>query len=331
MVKSAITTRVEALFLLGSRLKPAEAAGVREHVTSALASALDRETDREARERLMRALASVAGRMEPGPGARTLVECLAREKDFEARDTLTRALVFVSRRMSSTESDRLLTSALEREKVDEVRITLADAISTRIGSSGADRICSLVIRSFLNSPRENDRSGHVSWELYRACPPRLLRWLDRESAHVLAWESAAELCSSSTITADTHTIILAQLLNDVCQVEIDRRATCMALAAGDGLESAMEAMLRVSAEPFPCRLTTQELVELLKMPTCFGHARRVVLDQLGNRYGRRFVNHWAFVRYAREHGLRLDLTTPARRTDPRESLERVRRLWTPAE
>jgi hypothetical protein len=62
-----------------------------------------------------------------------------------------------------------------------------------------------------------------------------------------------------------------------------------------------------------CRLTTQELVELLKMPSCFGPARRVVLDQLENRYKRRFCNHWAFVRYAEENGLNLDFKTPPKR------------------
>jgi len=47
----------------------------------------------------------------------------------------------------------------------------------------------------------------------------------------------------------------------------------------------------------------------------------LVLDHLGNRYGRRFVNHWAFVRFAQEQGLELDFTTPPKRPDPRESVE----------
>ena len=38
-------------------------------------------------------------------------------------------------------------------------------------------------------------------------------------------------------------------------------------------------------------------------------------------YGRRFDNHWAFVRFAREQGLGLDLATPPKRPDPRESIE----------
>jgi hypothetical protein len=59
------------------------------------------------------------------------------------------------------------------------------------------------------------------------------------------------------------------------------------------------------------------------MPTCFGRARRVVLDHLGKRYGRGFFNHWAFVRFAREQNLGLDFTTSPKRPDPKESLQRM--------
>ena len=48
-----------------------------------------------------------------------------------------------------------------------------------------------------------------------------------------------------------------------------------------------------------------------------------MLDRLGNRYGRRFVNHWAFVRFAAEKGLELDFNTLPRRPDPGESVRRV--------
>ena len=79
----------------------------------------------------------------------------------------------------------------------------------------------------------------------------------------------------------------------------------------------------VQADPCPCRLSTQELVELLKMPTCFGPARRVVLDHIGNRYGQRFINHWAFVRFAQEQNLGLDFTTPPIRPVRQESIKRM--------
>ena len=72
-----------------------------------------------------------------------------------------------------------------------------------------------------------------------------------------------------------------------------------------------------------CRLETQGLVDLLKMPTLYGRARRVVLDHLGHRYGRRFANHWEFVLFARERDPGLDFTTPPRRPDPQMTARRV--------
>jgi hypothetical protein len=71
--------------------------------------------------------------------------------------------------------------------------------------------------------------------------------------------------------------------------------------------------VRVPCEPLPCRLSTQDLVELLKMPTCYDEARNVVLKHLGNRYGRTFANHWEFVHFAEERHLDLDFTTPPKR------------------
>jgi hypothetical protein len=67
------------------------------------------------------------------------------------------------------------------------------------------------------------------------------------------------------------------------------------------------------------------------MPTCFGEARRVVLDHLGNRYGRQFFNHWDFVRFAREQKLGLDFTTPPTRPDRREPVKRMLEILDNAE
>jgi hypothetical protein len=64
----------------------------------------------------------------------------------------------------------------------------------------------------------------------------------------------------------------------------------------------------------PCRLSTPELVDLLKHPLCVGQARRVVLDQLGNRYHQEFADQWAFVGFATEH-LGLVFTPPPRRPE----------------
>jgi hypothetical protein len=72
-------------------------------------------------------------------------------------------------------------------------------------------------------------------------------------------------------------------------------------------------LLGPAVEPPSCRLSTQQLVDLLKLPTCQDPARRVVLDYLGYRYHRSFRNHWEFVEYARGHLADLDLTSPPQR------------------
>jgi hypothetical protein len=65
--------------------------------------------------------------------------------------------------------------------------------------------------------------------------------------------------------------------------------------------------------PPRCRLTTPELVELLKGPLCVDEARRIVLDALGARYQRHFADQWEFVHFAEQQNLGLDFSTPPQR------------------
>ena len=126
------------------------------------------------------------------------------------------------------------------------------------------------------------------------------------------------------LTIDSRNSLVRNLLTDSRPEYRARRATRFAATTfclGPG--ASLAALTREVTEPYPCRLTDQELVELLKMPTCFGFTRRVVLDQLGNIHGRRFFNHWEFVRFAKEKGLKLDFTSPPRRPDPKASLQRL--------
>jgi hypothetical protein len=75
-------------------------------------------------------------------------------------------------------------------------------------------------------------------------------------------------------------------------------------------------VLRPELEPPRCRLSDQQLVELLKMPTCVGEARRIVLDQLSNRYRHTFADVWEFVAFAKERRFDLDFTAPPQRPEP---------------
>ncbi len=52
----------------------------------------------------------------------------------------------------------------------------------------------------------------------------------------------------------------------------------------------------------------------------------MVLNHLGNRYHRKFANHWQFVRYAKAHNLGLDFTTPPKRPDPQGLADRILKI-----
>ncbi len=130
------------------------------------------------------------------------------------------------------------------------------------------------------------------------------------------WINRGDVVRSLLSRRDINQFDWSRILDDTSPARIHRRAGFASLTIGQAASGQFPLAGLLDAEPFPCALTSQELVELLKMPTCFGKTRQVVLEHLGHRYGRRFVNSWAFVRYAREQGLDLDFTTPPRRPDP---------------
>jgi hypothetical protein len=110
---------------------------------------------------------------------------------------------------------------------------------------------------------------------------------------------------------------LAAVLTGVDPPEFSRRTALVVAAvgplAGTGQPVATPAILGQALEPLPRRFSTQELVDLLKHPTCIGPARRVILDRLEDRYRRKFADHWEFVRFAQEQKLGLDFTSPPKR------------------
>jgi hypothetical protein len=135
-------------------------------------------------------------------------------------------------------------------------------------------------------------------------------------------QAADALLQAMTKTSDRSTLQsmasgLAVVLIRVDRAELSRRSTAVAATLGhlgsSGHVATILPHLRTVVEPLPCRFSTPELVEFLKQPTCVGPARRVILDQLENRYGRKFIDQWEFVRFAQEQGLGLDFTSPPQR------------------
>ena len=276
-------------------------------------------------------LTKLANRMTPADAAKTshvLADAMADEKEWGIRETFVKTLIRLASRMTPTDAaslrgrvarmlivpENLASMAKMRLPEIERQLLASDLVSlaSPMEPEEANRICREVIRSFLQDLQAPDYSIVL-----------LLPQLDPSTARALAWEMALRECSDNKLWDDDlmgplvmkPSIRLNAILTDVGRTPpVPQPAEAKA------------ADQKPPSTPLPCRLTTPELVELLKMPTCFGVARRVVLDHLGNRYGRRFVNHWAYVRFAREQGLDLDFTTPPKRPEPKETVERMLKI-----
>jgi hypothetical protein len=77
--------------------------------------------------------------------------------------------------------------------------------------------------------------------------------------------------------------------------------------------SALATLSQASKKSSQSWFTTQQLVDLLKMPTCVDSVRSAVLDLLGERYERKFANQWEFVDFAEKHLPDIDLKSPPKR------------------
>jgi hypothetical protein len=85
------------------------------------------------------------------------------------------------------------------------------------------------------------------------------------------------------------------------------------------LTDSLSALLKAAATPRALDQAVrsqvdQHLVDLLKQPLMVGVSRRLILDQLEKRHGRRFADHWEFIRFAEENSLGLDCTSLPRRS-----------------
>jgi hypothetical protein len=296
--------------------------------------------------------------MGPTEAARILLAYIQRHTDATPKrhigmglpatlTALTAGLTSVLDQLGPTEAARtagvaarIIVSALERYQAGGRPDLLASALASvvdRMDPVDASRLCEEAIGISMQVRAEDLQEwnrNHIDFLV-----ARLLRSLDSKTAkrraHDLCmlmmgeWKNGMGMrgmmglrgtmgMTGSFGSSDPETFRL--VLADDSREQTRLRAARMAAAAGPGLEGALEAAARISAEPRPCRLSTQDLVELLKMPTCIGAARQIVLDHLGNRHGWRFVNHWAFVRYATEQKLKIDFTTPPKRPDPKQIL-----------
>jgi tRNA A-37 threonylcarbamoyl transferase component Bud32 len=333
---------VGELGALATWMEPVEASRISSEVARLFAQAWVDEVDRHSRWYLFKGMMRVSGRLSQPEAAqvsgqiiRVLSRALEKEKEWYTRGDLAWQLGAMAGWMDSAQTTRvsgqfarLLTQHLEDGTGSNAYICMElahglGAVARRLSEAEAAKLCIPAVQTLVRAA-EVKNSG---WERY--CLEKgvasIMQALDPVLATQYAKKMVFDLCAgrvaNHTVSRDVNgenfdrTEILDAYLTNASPLEMSRLVAAVGTAVGLAGVSPFADLpaLPTASIPLSCRLSTQDLVELLKMPTCFGKARRVVLQHLGNRYGRRFANHWEFVRYAQEHGLDLDFTTPPRR------------------
>jgi hypothetical protein len=336
-----------SLAALAGRMEPVEARGICGDVARALVALL-REGDLKPDSGFSHAaaLGALATRMEPvgaqaccGEAVRILVNrWIWDESRFRRTNARPYFLLALMAQMAPSEAGRML-AEFQWETLSgacaPVFVTGLSSATARTDPATAERVCESAIRNLVCTrsvrsrefdPRRNEdlnrqetsgRGEFVAGDLedrrgFDSAVAELLPRLDLQRANAEAAGLAALMCCDVD-AAYGDSEVLARILTVTSPAQRAVRYVRMAMEAVVNGIGALPAAVSFAAEPSPSRLTNQQLVDLLKMPTCLGKARRVVLDQLGKIHGRRFADHWEFVRYAQENHLSLDLTTSPRR------------------
>jgi hypothetical protein len=317
----ALTLLGEGLEVVASRLEPKGVQGV----AATLIRAMANTTDPLALSRLAQDLTGVAAQLDPKEAARscsqaatTLTRALAKTTDPNALSWLAQGLAAVAARLDPREAARSCSQAAA---------TLTQAMSTTDSDALGSLAQGLAAVAAHLGPKEG--AATLTLAMIRTTDPDALSWLadglaamvvrpEQKKAKVAAATLTQAMAETTDISAqDRLAIGLSAVLIRVDRPDITRRGVAIggfiASLASPGQPLLSFPLLRPALKPLPCRFSTQELVDLLKQPTCIGRARRVILDQLENRYLQKFTDHWDFVRFAEKQKLKLDFTTPPKR------------------
>jgi len=283
---------------------------------------------------LAEGLSAVAARMKAedaaaaaGQAAAALVQAMKNAKRLDSSNSLAEGLSAVATYLGAEDAARAAATLVEAIKATQDPSTLEQlarglsAVAARMKSADAAAAAGQAAAALLQA-RKDAKHSYVQ----RA---QLAAGLAAVSAGMGGKDDATALLEVMNDALNPKTVEqlargLSAALSAVPPAEIPARsaiaASPVACPAGTGDPLAALALLIPAADPPPCRLSTQQLVELLKMPTCIGEARRVILDQLGNRYHRTFADVWQFVHYAEEQKLGLDFASPPRKPEPAVAL-----------
>jgi predicted Ser/Thr protein kinase len=307
-----------SLSALAARMDPKDAAAV---TARALLQTLKDAKDPEALQILEDVQSALAAHMDPkeaGPLAATFVQAMKDAKDpvvfadglselMERLDPKARAAVAAS-------AAAALVQAIKDVKDPNNLPSLASSLSAlaaRLDRKDAASAAAALVQAMKDAKDANNLSSLAD------CLSSLTERLDPKEAAVLNWQAVIALVPKPVDAGDRTDEFSVLLTGRTHYADMSSR---LATAAAEvtlplGAGPTFTALYILAAEPPPCRLSTQQLVELLKMSPCIGKVRRVVLDQLNNRYHHPFGDAWEFVYFAKEQHLDLDFTSPPSRPE----------------
>jgi hypothetical protein len=314
----------DSLSAVSPRLEPPEA----EKAADLLTQAISKRTDPYVLGPLAEGLSALSSRLEAtraaavcAGAAATLPQAMGRTANPHELASLAKGLAALSGRLGEKEAAEacgrgaaLLARAVGQvtnpDDLKELAASLS-ALAPRLEAKEAGEVAAVVRQATSRQVNSNTYQHLGILDGLSAVSPSLSAGEAAAAVELLLWATARSPDREGPFLAETLTAVASRLS------PADRRQRVAAVVASLGppphglLPPAPVPLLRQG--PVSCVLTTPQLVELLKHPLCVGEARRALLDQLGNRYGRRFADQWEFVRFANERDLGLDFNSPPQR------------------
>jgi serine/threonine protein kinase len=292
------------LVALAGRLPPSDAVRL-------LSDAL-RRVDPDEQTQLAEGLAALAGRLPPADAERACADAVNLLRDSP------RGLTALADRLSPADAARLLAGALRRFKGAPSRHALATglaAVCRRLPAADVARVAADAADILRQRLAEGGYPDPTFYSFDESALAHIVQLLPTAEAHRIALElTRPDRFRITHYYTSTFPETLDRLLTIAPPVAVRHQLAAAAATTALGVDNPTNflAVIPVSVGPRPCRLTTQELVDLLKLPACIGDSRRVVLKHLGNHYGLSFASRWEFVRFAKGRNLDLDFNSPPR-------------------
>jgi hypothetical protein len=292
-----------------------DAAAVTARAALTLARAIKNAKDPKSRVPLADGLSALAARMGAKEGAATLAQAIEGAEDPNALEVLARGLSALAARMEARDAAAVtaraaltLARAIEDGKEPDALPPLArglSALAAHIEPGDAAAVTGRAATTLTRAIKDAKDVG-TSLSLAKGLSALAARMAPKDAAAVPFQVAVLLMEKPSQRRAFSALLSAGFPATDFARPAT--AASALAVSAGQPLTAL--APLLYSSEPPPGHLSPQQIVDLLKMPTCVGYARRVVLDHLGKRYHHTFADPWELVRFAEEQKLGLDFNRP---------------------